>query len=316
MKAAEEMTREELIAYDKWLTRRKWGTGEIISPEKAADLYLAEQPLPPAEGAEQAEIIIDDWFHEYCEGRCEKSEMIAKLTEFAAQQQPTAEGAEKLQKLMTDISEWSNKTFGDGQRNPAIVYHLKKEVNELIAVFEGNPRNAHRQLWFEYADCLMLLLDSALHAGFTARDLIDATREKLEINKTRKWGKPDENGVIEHVEQPQPTAEGAEEIDDETIAYAAEYQCGTPFSERWIGFVKGAKWHRSLHAQRIADKMVSERDDKLLQQRDELKEALAEQKRLYFSLFDEETSCMYCEAKIRRGSAIILCKECAESTEV
>ena len=57
----------------------------------------------------------------------------------------------------------------------------------------------------------------------------------------------------------QPTAEGAEEIDDETIAYAAEYQCGTPFSERWIGFVKGAKWHRSLHAQRIADKMVEER---------------------------------------------------------
>jgi hypothetical protein len=46
--------------------------------------------------------------------------------------------------------------------------------------------------------------------------------------------------------------------DDETIAYAAEYQCGTPFSERWIGFVKGAKWHRSLHAQKIADKMVSE----------------------------------------------------------
>ena len=56
-----------------------------------------------------------------------------------------------------------------------------------------------------------------------------------------------------------PPAEGAEEIDDETIAYAAEYQCGTPFSERWIGFVKGAKWHRSLHAQKIADKMVSER---------------------------------------------------------
>lgn len=54
----------------------------------------------------------------------------------------------------------------------------------------------------------------------------------------------------------------------------------------------------------------------LLQQRNELKEALAEQKRLYFSLFDEETSCMYCEAKIRLGSAIILCKECAENTEV
>ena len=56
-----------------------------------------------------------------------------------------------------------------------------------------------------------------------------------------------------------PPAGGAEEIDDETIAWAAEHQCGTPFSERWIGFVKGAKWHRSLHAQKIADKMVEER---------------------------------------------------------
>ena len=54
----------------------------------------------------------------------------------------------------------------------------------------------------------------------------------------------------------------------------------------------------------------------LLRQRDELKEALAEQKRLYFNLFEEEVRCMYCEAKINRGSAIILCKECAENTEL
>jgi predicted nucleotidyltransferase len=43
--------------------------------------------------------------------------------------------------------------------------------------------------------------------------------------------------------------------------------------------------------------------------------ALMEQKQLYFKLFEEEINCMYCEAKIRRGSAIILCKECAENTE-
>lgn len=54
----------------------------------------------------------------------------------------------------------------------------------------------------------------------------------------------------------------------------------------------------------------------LLKQRNELKEELAEQKRLYFKLFDEEISCMYCEAKLKRGSAIILCKGCAENTEV
>ena len=54
----------------------------------------------------------------------------------------------------------------------------------------------------------------------------------------------------------------------------------------------------------------------LLRQRDELREALEEQKRLYFNLFDEDVSCMYCEVKLKRGSAIILCKECAENTEV
>jgi len=82
MKAAEEMKREELIAYDKWLTRRKWGTGEIISPEKAADLYLAEHPLPPAEGAEEIltnlETYYDFKFH-----WIERDRMIRAMHEFA-----------------------------------------------------------------------------------------------------------------------------------------------------------------------------------------------------------------------------------------
>ncbi len=95
MKAAEEMTREELIAYDKWLTRRKWGTGEIISPEKAADLYLAEQPLPPAEGATAEE------FLKGCEhdgSFIPVHEVIRLMNAFAAsqKQQPTAEGAEEI----------------------------------------------------------------------------------------------------------------------------------------------------------------------------------------------------------------------------
>ena len=118
------------------------GTGEIISPEKAADLYLAEHPLPLAEGATAEEFL---------------------------------KGCEH-----------------DGSFIPV------HEVIRLMNAFAASQKQ-------------------------------------------------------------QPTAEGAEEIDDETIAYAAEYQCGTPFSERWIGFVKGAKWHRSLHAQQIADKMVEER---------------------------------------------------------
>jgi len=115
----------------------------------------------------------------------------------------------KLQTLMNQIAEWSDATFGKLQRNPAIVYHLKKEVDELIKEFEyqNNPFNesdsskeTNRQmLKMEFADCFMLLLDSAHHANFTADELINAALEKLEVNKKRTWGKPDENGVVEHI---------------------------------------------------------------------------------------------------------------------
>ena len=106
----------------------------------------------------------------------------------------------ELQNLMDEISEWSNATFGEGQRNPAIAYHLKKEVDELIDIFENHPSDEYQRLWFEYADCMMLLLDSASHVGFSAEGLLSAVKEKLEINKNRKWGKPDKNGVVEHIE--------------------------------------------------------------------------------------------------------------------
>ena len=117
----------------------------------------------------------------------------------------------ELQELMHQISEWSDATFGEGQRNPAIVHHLNKEVPELIGAIENyqktntinTPYNdlnkLQKDVLEEYADCLMLLLDSANHFGLTAERLLNITKEKLEVNKKRKWGKPDSNGVVEHV---------------------------------------------------------------------------------------------------------------------
>ena len=92
------MKREELIAYDKWLTRRKWGTGEIISPEKAADLYLAEHPLPPAEGAEQEKILTDfaEKMNTAMVNNDPEFEQIVNDHYFDLIEQPTAEGAEEI----------------------------------------------------------------------------------------------------------------------------------------------------------------------------------------------------------------------------
>ena len=110
------MKREELIAYDKWLTRRKWGTGEIISPEKAADLYLAEHPLPPAEGTEEGNLNLDSITYSDLPLPKSSSQELANVTarlklqldfnkklldrnaEMRAilDKQPTAEGAEEI----------------------------------------------------------------------------------------------------------------------------------------------------------------------------------------------------------------------------
>lgn len=125
----------------------------------------------------------------------------------------------ELQMLMNDVSEWSDTTFGANQRNPAIVHHLKKEVDELIealtksvelgcddSIGVGEFGRQVEKTQMEFADCFMLLLDSASHYRITAEQLIEFTREKLEINKARKWGKPDVNGVVEHI-KPEPDNE-------------------------------------------------------------------------------------------------------------
>ena len=95
------MKREELIAYDNWLTKRKWGSSEIITPEQAADAYLAENPLPPAEGAE-AFVKSLGLNVDYVKGidlfPNPKYTVIDLMREFAEQSQPTAEGAEEILK--------------------------------------------------------------------------------------------------------------------------------------------------------------------------------------------------------------------------
>lgn len=119
---------------------------------------------------------------------------------------------EKVQFIMNEIQDWSDKTFGDGQRSIPILHHLKKEVPELIEALEewekvryddsvgaGEYGRKLKNITMEFADCMMLLLDAASHHNIHATQLFASVQEKLEINKKRKWGKPDENGVVEHV---------------------------------------------------------------------------------------------------------------------
>lgn len=103
----------------------------------------------------------------------------------------------KIDQLQTDIGRWSDKTFGAcvEDRREGLINHLIEEVEELHSV--GDENNVKEEL----ADVMILLLDVARGFGFTATYLLYATEDMLEKNRGRKWGEPDENGIVHHIEE-------------------------------------------------------------------------------------------------------------------
>jgi NTP pyrophosphatase (non-canonical NTP hydrolase) len=102
----------------------------------------------------------------------------------------------QIQVLLDDIGVWSTKTFPN-QTSISKLCHLTKEVEELKEAIAKKHSREEKAL--EFADCFTLLFDSARIEGFNASDIKEAMEAKYEINKNRKWGVPDENGVIHHV---------------------------------------------------------------------------------------------------------------------
>lgn len=93
---------------------------------------------------------------------------------------------ESLHAVISDFLPWALATFPKSTPQSCFA-HLQKEVAELAE----NVTNEG-----EIADCVFLLLDLCQRAGI---DVVAALRRKLEIAKSRKWGEPDEQGVVEHI---------------------------------------------------------------------------------------------------------------------
>jgi len=94
-----------------------------------------------------------------------------------------------LSYFQKSVGVWGDATFPNADIK-AKVCHLKKEVKEL--------ENASTECGIaeETADCFLLLLHIAHKSNF---DLLAAAQIKMIVNRKRKWGKPDNDGVIEHV---------------------------------------------------------------------------------------------------------------------
>lgn len=100
--------------------------------------------------------------------------------------------ADKWQKMQDDWGSWADSVFGDRTNNTkGISAHLKEEVEEL----HHNPKDR-----LEYADCFALLMDKARNEGISMNDILLALHEKLQINKNRKWGAFNEEGISKHIE--------------------------------------------------------------------------------------------------------------------
>ena len=115
--------------------------------------------------------------------------------------------------FLNEMHEWQQETFG--QATPmSKLKHLEEEINELMDSFmvydycvinkennEAIPSDVATQLESEFADCFFLLFGSLYAHGANMDDLLQWMKDKLEVNKKRKWGKPDDDGVVKHIKQ-------------------------------------------------------------------------------------------------------------------
>jgi len=120
-----------------------------------------------------------------------------------------------MNKLQDSIGKWGDETFGHSG-NPigssqGIYHHMDKEFSELAeAIDEAIVQSANEKKPFgkcdkdhiaeECADIFILMCSLAHVNGFSIREAVGC---KMAINRSREWGKPDKDGVIEHI----PTAD-------------------------------------------------------------------------------------------------------------
>jgi len=101
--------------------------------------------------------------------------------------------------LQDETGTWGDATFPRSTAR-SVMAHLTEEIDELAVEVEAFGANAvptnRDALAEEAADCMLLLLHIAHKCGF---DLEKAARAKLECNRARTWGEPDERGVVRHV---------------------------------------------------------------------------------------------------------------------
>lgn len=74
--------------------------------------------------------------------------------------------------------EWSERTFGPGNRTAGVLDHIRKELVEI----EENPLDLS-----EWIDVAILALDGAWRAGYSPEEIAGALLAKQARNEARTW---------------------------------------------------------------------------------------------------------------------------------
>lgn len=118
---------------------------------------------------------------------------------------------DKTEQLKEECWKWSKEIFGDHMDPRGTLNHLKEEIDELLEQYEtcwlaikenidlDEQYKLEKELFMEWADIWTLVLDAITRAGMSIEDINNHGFAKLEINKNRLWGEPDENGIVRHI---------------------------------------------------------------------------------------------------------------------
>jgi hypothetical protein len=95
-----------------------------------------------------------------------------------------------LETIVTWQRNWSRRTFGEGRRTEGLCIHIEKELAEIRA----KPQDLE-----EWIDVILLAMDGAWRAGYTAAQVAEALQAKQLKNHTRKWDVRGQDEPCEHV---------------------------------------------------------------------------------------------------------------------
>jgi predicted RNA-binding Zn-ribbon protein involved in translation (DUF1610 family) len=99
------------------------------------------------------------------------------------------------EKMFVEITEWQDKTFAK-ESALSCAKHLRKEIDELIHEIENDG-----DVPYEITDVLLLAFGTAHKMGMSYETICRIINGKMEINRSRKWGEPNEEGFVEHIKE-------------------------------------------------------------------------------------------------------------------